>query len=155
MPDPQVDRVEDEVAPVVSGLGLDLEAVELSRSGSKRLLRVAVDEDGGVSIDRIAEATRALTAALDAGDAMGAQPYTLEVTSRGLDRPLTLARHWRRNVGRLVRVALHEGPSIKGRIDDVDETGAELVVGQERRRVEYDEVARATITPELNRPKDA
>ncbi len=155
MADPHADRIEAEVAPVVTDLGLDLEAVELAGSGTKRVLRIAVDEDGGVSIDRIAEATRALTAALDAGTAMGSQPYTLEVTSRGLDRPLTLARHWQRNVGHLVRIALHDGPSIKGRIADADETGAEITVGAERRRVEYGEVARATITPELNRKKDA
>jgi ribosome maturation factor RimP len=153
MTDPLVDRVEDEVRDAVTSLGLDLEAVELSRSGSKRLLRVAVDADGGVSLDAITDATRAVSAALDAGSAMGEQPYTLEVTSRGLDRPLTHPRHWRRNVGRLVAASLHDGPAVTGRVVGSDETGVELEVKGQRRRLEYAEVARALVTPELGAPK--
>jgi len=153
MADPQADRVEDEVRGALVPLGLDLEAVELSRSGSKRLLRIAVDADGGVPLDLITDATRVVSAALDEGSAMGEQPYTLEVTSRGLDRPLTEPRHWRRNTGRLVAVTLHDGPSVTGRVVGSDETGVELTVKGQRRRLEYSEVARALVTPELGAPK--
>ena len=61
------------------------------------MLRVAVDKDGGVTLDDVADATREVNRVLDGSDVMGEQPYTLEVTSRGVDRPLTLPRHWRRN----------------------------------------------------------
>lgn len=155
MADPLADRVEEEVADAVADLGLDLEAVEVSTSGSKRILRIAVDEDGGVSIDRIAQTTRAVSAALDAGDAMGERPYTLEVTSRGLDRPLTAPRHWRRNAGRLVAVRLEDGPSVTGRVVGSDDTGVDLAVKGQERRIAYAEIARATVTPELNPPRDA
>ena len=103
------DRIEAELAAPLADLGLDVEAVELSPAGERRVLRVAVDKDGGVTLDDVAEATRAVSAVLDESDALGEQPYTLEVTSRGVDRPLTLPRHWRRNVGRLVTVTLTDG----------------------------------------------
>ncbi len=80
------------------------------------MLRVAVDKDGGVTLDEVADATRAVGEVLDGSDVMGQQPYTLEVTSRGVDRPLTLPRHWRRNHDRLVKVTPHEGEAIVGRI---------------------------------------
>ena len=90
-------------------MGLDLEAVELTPAGRRRVLRVAVDKDGGVTLDDVAEATKEVSRLLDASDVMGEQPYTLEVTSPGIDRPLTLPRHWRRNAGRLVKVTTHDG----------------------------------------------
>ena len=69
--------------------------------------------------------------ALDASEAMGEQAYTLEVSSPGTDRPLTLPRHWRRNVGRLVAVGV--GPQgaveqVTGRISAVDGDGVTLAV---------------------------
>ena len=100
------DRLETLVNDCVSALGLDVEAVELSSGGRRKVLRIALDADGGIGIDHITDATRALSEVLDGSDVMGAEPYTLEVTSRGVERPLTLPRHWRRNAGRLVRVTL-------------------------------------------------
>jgi len=83
---------------------MDLESVRVGSAGRRRLLRVIVDADGGVSLDGIALVSREVSARLDATGAMGEAPYTLEVSSPGVDRPLTLPRHWRRAVGRLVRV---------------------------------------------------
>ncbi|MDP3890793.1 ribosome maturation factor RimP, partial [Nocardioides sp.] len=94
------DRIEAELTDPLGLLGLDVEAVELTPAGKRRVLRVAVDKDGGVTLDDVAEATRAVNAVLDDSTVMGEQPYTLEVTSRGVDRPLTLPRHWRRNTDR-------------------------------------------------------
>ncbi|MGJ9414055.1 ribosome maturation factor RimP [Aeromicrobium sp. CF4.19] len=136
-------------------LGLDLETVDVSRSGSKRLVRVAVDADGGVGVDDIAKASRAISAALDADAAMGEQPYTLEVTSRGLDRPLTEPRHWRRAAGRLVSVTLADGSSVKGRVVGSDADGVDLTVGTEPRRIPLTDVANAVVNPELKPTKDA
>jgi ribosome maturation factor RimP len=99
--------------PVVRAAGMDLESVRVSRAGRRRLLRVVVDADGGVSLDDIALVSREVSARLDATGAMGEAPYTLEVSSPGVDRPLTLPHHWRRAVGRLVRVPL-AGPGDDG-----------------------------------------
>ena len=147
--------VSDEVTSVLGAplndLGLDLEAVELTPAGSRRVLRVAVDKDGGVTMDDVADATRAVSAALDDGDVMGERPYTLEVTSRGVDRPLTLPRHWRRNAGRLVKVTLADGERLTGRVTAADDDGAVLDVAGAERRVDYSSVAKALVQVEFNR----
>jgi ribosome maturation factor RimP len=92
--------------PVVRAAGLDLESVRVGGAGRRRLLRVVVDADGGVDLDAIALVSREASARLDDTGAMGEAPYTLEVSSPGVDRPLTQPRHWRRAMGRLVRVPL-------------------------------------------------
>jgi ribosome maturation factor RimP len=106
-----------------------------------------------VPIESITQATRELSKELDAADVMGAQPYTLEVTSRGVDRPLALPRHWRRNIGRLVVADLADGSRVKGRITAADETAADLTVDGALRRVPLEEVAAARVEAELTRPR--
>ena len=103
---PDTDKIIRVVEPVVHALGMDLESVKVTSAGRRRLLRLVVDSDGGVSLDDAALASRELSAKLDASDVMGDMPYTLEVSSPGVDRPLTQPRHWQRAVGRLVRVAV-------------------------------------------------
>lgn len=145
------DRIADLVGPVVSALGLDLEAVELSGQGPNRRLRIAVDGDEGVDIDTIADVTRAVSAELDAADLLGSAPYTLEVTSRGVDRPLTAPRHWRRNAGRLVEARLTDGRTLVGRIGDSDDDGVDLLAKGVPTRCSYADIERAVIQIELNR----
>lgn len=132
-------------------LGLDVEAVELSAAGKRSILRVAVDKDGGVSLDDVAEATRAVSDVLDSSDVMGNSPYLLEVTSRGVDRPLTLPRHWRRNATRLVKVTLVEGGVVTGRIGASDEQSVTLEVDGEEHEVVYTDIAKALVQVEFNR----
>jgi ribosome maturation factor RimP len=86
-------------------------------------LRVVVDSDDGISLDDVATLSRTVSAALDDGEVMGAGPYVLEVTSPGVDRPLTEARHWRRATGRLVRAPLTAGGHIEGRVVSADDEG--------------------------------
>lgn len=148
------DRIEQELVTPLEALGLDVEAVELTPAGKRRVLRVAVDGDDGVSLDDIAEATKAVSAALDESDVMGEQPYTLEVTSRGVDRPLTLPRHWRRNATRLVKVTTTDGETVTGRIGASDEDSATLDVDGTERVLPYAEVAKALIQIEFNRPSE-
>jgi ribosome maturation factor RimP len=148
------DSLETLVESTVTSLGLDLEALDLTPAGNKRVLRIAVDRDGGVGIDHVTDATRALSEVLDSSDVMGEQPYTLEVTSRGVDRPLTLPRHWRRNEGRLVRLRLEgDESSVDGRIGASDDTGVEIV-GRTTTRYAYTDITSALVQVELNR-KDA
>lgn len=141
------------LAPSVEALGLDLEAVDLTRAGKRSVLRVAVDRDGGVDMDAIADATRAVSAVLDGSDLMGKQPYTLEVSSPGVDRPLTLPRHWRRNAGRLVTVTFAGRESLTGRIAASDEDGATLEIDGHEVRVAYAEVAKAKVQIEFKPAK--
>lgn len=149
----QTSRIESELTDPLADLGLDLEAVELTPAGKRRVLRIAVDRDGGVTMDDVAEATREVGRLLDSSDVMGEQPYTLEVTSRGVDRPLTLPRHWRRNRGRLVKVTRADG-ALTGRVTASDDEAATLEVSGEEHRVPYAEVERALVQIEFNRPAD-
>ena len=145
------ERIEVEIDDPLRALGLDLEAIEITPAGKRRILRVAVDKDGGVTLDEVAEATREINRVLDDSDVMGEQPYTLEVTSRGVDRPLVLPRHWRRNVGRLVKVTFADGSAATGRIVGSGEESATLEVDGERREVGFGEVAKALVQVEFNR----
>jgi ribosome maturation factor RimP len=146
------DRIEAELLDPLSALGLDVEAVEITPAGKRRVLRVAVDKDGGVNLDDVAEATRAISSALDDSDVMGEHPYTLEVTSRGVDRPLTLPRHWRRNATRLVKVSLVDGGEVEGRVGDSDDRSVTLEVDGGERELAYADIARARVQIEFNRP---
>src|ERR1700722_15983183 len=109
-------RLAELIEPVVAAAGLDLESVRISVAGKRRLLRIVVDSDGGVSLDDAADVSREISAMLDEGNALGEVPYTLEVSSPGVDRPLTEPRHWRRAVGRLVKVKVAGEPAGEGRI---------------------------------------
>lgn len=145
------DRIEAALVDPLSALGLDVEAVEITPAGKRRVLRIAVDKDGGVTLDEVAEATREVNAVLDDSDVMGEQPYTLEVTSRGVDRPLTLPRHWRRNVDRLVRATLAEGGDLTGRIVGASEDAVTLRVDGVEREIAYADIAKAKVQIEFNR----
>jgi ribosome maturation factor RimP len=148
------DRIEDALVGPLADQGLDVEAVEVTPAGKRRVLRVAVDKDGGVTLDDVADATRAVSDVLDASDVMGEMPYTLEVTSRGVDRPLTLPRHWRRNADRLVKVTLVDGGTVTGRITTSDDDGATLDVDGSPRELSYADVAKALVQIEFNRKSD-
>jgi ribosome maturation factor RimP len=145
------ERIETELVDPLAAQGLDIEAVELTPAGKRRVLRVAVDKDGGVTLDEVAAATREVGRVLDDSDVMGGQPYTLEVTSRGVDRPLTLPRHWRRNVERLVKVTLDEGSAITGRVVAAGDEAATLDVSGTQREVPYAQVHKALVQVEFNR----
>jgi ribosome maturation factor RimP len=145
------DRIEAELVDPLRAMDLDVEAVEVTPAGKRRVLRVAVDKDGGVTLDDVAEATREVERVLDESDVMGEMPYTLEVTSRGVDRPLTLPRHWRRNEDRLVKATLADGSSLTGRILTSSEDSVTLDVSGEQQEVAYTDVAKALVQIEFNR----
>jgi ribosome maturation factor RimP len=149
-----VAAVQAEVTGPLRDLDLDVEAVELTPAGKRRVLRIAIDKDGGVTLNDVAHATRAVNSVLDASDAMGEQPYTLEVTSRGVDRPLTLPRHWRRNRTRLVKATLTDGSTLTGRIGEAGEEQVTLDVEGTDRTVAYDEVKKALVQIEFNRKSE-
>jgi ribosome maturation factor RimP len=131
-PDAATARLTGWIEPVVGAAGYDLEDLVVTPAGRRSVVRVVVDRDEGVTLDDIAEVSRAVSAVLDDNDGeLGRAPYVLEVTSPGVDRPLTEPRHWRRNVGRLVVVPV--GPAgaaeqVTARIVAVDDAGVTLAV---------------------------
>lgn len=143
--------------PVVQSCGADLEAVEVTRAGQRSRLSVIVDRDGGIDLDGIAEVSKAVSDALDAADAALSGPYTLEVTSPGVDRPLTHPRHWRRNVGRLVTVMLVDGSEATGRVVGAEDDGLVLSPGDgpasgQTRRIAWVDIDRGIVQVEFRRP---
>jgi ribosome maturation factor RimP len=152
-------QIADVLTPILAQFGLELETVEIIPAGKRRLLRVVVDGDGphgaGPLLDDIADASKAASAALDRADVTGTAAYTLEVTSRGVSRPLELPRHWRRNAGRLVAVRLCQGDTITGRIVSSTEEGVRLDIAGEAQEIRFADVERALVQVEFNRPKAA
>ena len=151
--DPAATRLAGWIEPVVGGAGYDLEELVVTPAGRRSVVRVVVDRDQGVSLDDVAEVSRAVSAVLDANDGeLGRAPYLLEVTSPGVDRPLTEPRHWRRNVGRLVVASLRDGSSAEGRITAADDAGVTL---DGERVLPWAEVARGAVQVEFNRDDTA
>ena len=149
------------IEPVLRAMDIDLEAIKVSSAGRRKLLRVVVDADGGVSLDEIAELSREVSARLDAADAMGDAPYTLEISSPGVDRPLTQPRHWRRATGRLVLVPVNgkdqnyernsrgDPAPLQARIISADEDSVTLDIDGERRAVRYGELGPGRVQVEF------
>lgn len=146
-------RIADVIGPVIAAAGMDLESVRVSAAGRRRLLRVVVDSDRGVSLDDAAAISRNLSAALDATPVMGDFPYTLEVSSPGVDRPLTDPRHWRRAVGRLVQVTAADAGPISGRVLAADADGVTLDVAGDHRRFGYAALGAGAIQVEFGHPQ--
>ncbi|MGH3252628.1 MAG: ribosome maturation factor RimP [Trebonia sp.] len=143
------------VEPVVAASGMDLESVRMTVAGKRRLLRVVVDSDHGVSLDEAAEVSREVSAMLDASNALGEVPYTLEVSSPGVDRPLTEPRHWRRARGRLVRVKVTGEGSVEGRLMTADADGVTLGLADGERRFAYADLGAGSVQVEFGRIPDA
>jgi ribosome maturation factor RimP len=141
------------IGPVVAAAGMDLESVRASVAGRRRLLRVVVDSDHGVSLDDAAEVSREVSAALDATDVMGDMPYTLEVSSPGVDRPLTEPRHWRRAARRLVRVKTGAG-TVQGRVLAADAAGVTLDIDGAEHRFGYGDLGAGAVQVEFGRLPD-
>ncbi len=153
----QSDRLRGLLEPLVAAKGLDLEDIELSKAGKRRMLRIIVDSDEGVELDACAELSREVSDLLDETDAMGEDEYVLEVSSPGADRPLTEHRHYVRATGRLVKFQLAEGGELIARILGVDDEGMDLEVpgvkGRKAtaRRIAFADVAKARVEIEFNR----
>jgi ribosome maturation factor RimP len=144
------------LTPVVTAAGYDLEDVTVTPAGRRSLVRVSVDTDGGIDLDAVADVSRAVSDALDAqapGGPAFAGPYVLEVSSPGVDRPLTEPRHWRRNRNRLVTVAIGDA-QVTGRIVAVDDDGVTLLVRDAQRRATWAELGPGKVQVEFNRDAD-
>ena len=141
--------------PVVAQTGYELEDLRVEPAGRRRLVRVVVDADGGVSLDGVALVNQAVSAALDGADLMGSAPYVLEVSSPGVDRPLAEPRHWRRAAGRLVKVPLTEGGELTGRVVGADDEKVVIAVDGAELSFGYGQVGRGRVQVEFRRDETA
>ncbi|TDV46400.1 ribosome maturation factor RimP [Actinophytocola oryzae] len=148
------ERLEPVVAAAVARAGYELEQVHVQQAGRTQLVKVVVDGDDGIGLDEVADVSRLVSEALDSHDEFLAGAYTLEVTSPGLDRPLTRPRHWRRARLRKVSVRTPEDKFL-ARVGDADEEGVELLVDGQLRRMGYAEIDHAVIEVEFKEPSAA
>ena len=142
------------VAPIATRLKLDVEDIEVRRIGTRQIVRIILDKDGGISMDEIAAATIQISDELDLLEELSAA-FTLEVTSPGIERQLTEERHWRRNIGRLVKVQIPDSGAIEGRILEVTELDVLLQVKQYKRSLPLADIERAVVQVEFNKPKES
>ncbi|MGJ3507159.1 ribosome maturation factor RimP [Enemella sp. A6] len=128
----QADKLSVIVRDILTEHELELESLDIVGGSRHAVVRVIVDGDGpegrGPLLDDITRASQAISRALDDEPATGSRPYTLEITSRGVTRPLTEPKHWRRNIGRLVKVEREGAETVTGRIRETDDTSATLEV---------------------------
>jgi len=153
--DARRDAVARIIEPVVVAAGYDLDEVSLAQAGRRIVVRVAVDADNGINLDAMADISREISDALDAGSRppLGDDPYTLEVGSRGVSAPLLLERHWRRNIGRLVLVTFTDKsrPKLTGRVLAATGDGATLDADDGEHEVAYDDIRRANVQVEFTK----
>ena len=151
-------RLSELVRPEVAAAGYDLEGLTVTAAGKRSVVRILVDKDGGVTLDDVADVSRVVSDVLDAADAADpallAGTYVLEVSSPGVDRPLTEPRHWRRNVGRLVVATPCEGAPVTGRVMAADDDLVTLEVDGSERRLAYTDLVRGSVQVEFGRKSD-
>ena len=133
------------ITPALEALGFYLEDVTIISAGRRSMLTVIVDGDTHLSLDQVTSATKAIGEIVESIQSLGETPFTLEVTSPGLDRPLTKVRHWQKNINRLIKVVLLDGSEIKGRIKDVNEVSATV----DEKNINYSDIKRATLEIEF------
>ena len=141
------DQIFELVAPLVEKAGLVLEDVQVQTPGKNRFVTIMVDSETGLNLDQVTDISRSVSETMDKAPFMGDTPYTLEVTTPGVDRPLTAPRHFRKNVDRLVKITKNDGTQIKGRIGSADDEAVTL----DKATINYSEIKRAIIEIEFNR----
>ena len=152
------DKITELVQPAVESAGFFLEDVHVVSPGNHRIVTCIVDGQTPLNLDQVTSVSRDISEILDAADFMDDTAFTLEVTSPGVDRPLTLGRHWKKNINRLVKVVKHDGSVINGRITSVEESHALLsedIKGKSKEHtVVFADIKRATVEIEFNRKGD-
>jgi len=133
------------ITPALSALGFYLEDVTITSAGRRSMLTVIVDGDTHLSLDQVTSATKAISEIVESIQSLGETPFTLEVTSPGLDRPLTKPRHWRKNIDRLVKIVLLDGKEIKGRIKAANEVSATV----DESEIKFSDIKRANLEVEF------
>jgi ribosome maturation factor RimP len=135
------------ITPAIESLGFYVEDITITSAGKRSMLTVIVDGDTHLSLDQVTVATKAISEIVENLPTLGNNPFTLEVTSPGLDRPLTKPRHWRKNQDRLIKIVLTDGKEIKGRIKDSNEESVTV----DEQTIKFADVKRATLEVEFKK----
>ena len=152
---PRVMEIRSRIEPCLTPRGVDLEELSVTPVGRREIVRVVVDRDGGVDLDLIAELSTEIATALDEVGSLFPGAYVLEVTSPGVDRPLTEPRHWRRAVGRLVTVQCASRSPVHGRLVRAGDSDATVQVpGEGEVRIEFVDVTEAHVEIEFDRREE-
>ena len=149
------DQISELITPALHQAGYFLEDVNIVSPGQHRIITVIVDGESGLNLDQVTVASKLVSELLDEAPFMGETPFTLEVTSPGIDRPLTLPRHFAKNVDRLLKVAKNDGVVVTGRIRSNTESDVTLEVAEKKEvkevTVALADIKRATVEIEFNR----
>jgi ribosome maturation factor RimP len=149
------DQITELIEPAVSAQGFFLEEVQLVSPGKHRIVTCIVDGQVALNLDQVTSVSRAISELLDESPIMGDTPFTLEVTSPGIDRPLTKPRHFAKNQDRLLKVTKSDGDVVTGRILSNTDSAVTLTVEVKKETVEvviaYADIKRAVVEIEFNR----
>jgi len=152
------DQISELVTPAVSDLGFYLEDVHIATPGSHRIVTCIVDGDASLNLDQVTSVSRLISELLDEAAFMGETPFTLEVTSPGVDRPLTQPRHFAKNVDRLLKIIKLDGSEITGRILSNSDHDVTLTVAVKKETIQQvitlADIKRAVVEIEFNRKDD-
>ena len=152
------DQISELVTPAVSDLGFYLEDVHVATPGSHRIVTCIVDGDASLNLDQVTSVSRVISELLDEAAFMGETPFTLEVTSPGVDRPLTQPRHFAKNIDRLLKIIKLDGSEVTGRILSNTDQDVTLTVTVKKeiseQTVSLSEIKRAVVEIEFNRKDD-
>ena len=152
------DQISELVTPAVSDQGFYLEDVHVATPGSHRIVTCIVDGDASLSLDQVTTISRVISELLDEASFMGETPFTLEVTSPGVDRPLTQPRHFAKNIDRLLKIVKLDGSEVTGRILSNTDHDVTLSVTVKKETIEQtvslSEIKRAVVEIEFNRKDD-
>jgi ribosome maturation factor RimP len=133
------------IRPIIEASGNYLEELTITSAGKVKILTVIVDSDSHLNLDQITAVTKEISEVIEALEELGDSAFTLEVTSHGIDRPLTKPRHWRKNFDRLVKIIMISGQDIQGRIGEATETT--VLVGDQK--VSFEDIKRAVLEIEF------
>ncbi len=149
------DQISELLSPALHKAGYFLEDVNLVNPGQHRIVTVIVDGESALNLDQVTVASKLVSELLDEASFMGETPFTLEVTSPGIDRPLTLPRHFAKNIDRLLKVTKIDGIVVTGRILSNTEDSVTLTVAEKKEVKEVvvalADIKRATVEIEFNR----
>jgi ribosome maturation factor RimP len=149
------DQISEFISPALHKAGYFLEDINLVSPGQHRVVTVIVDGASALNLDQVTVASKLVSELLDEATFMGETPFTLEVTSPGIDRPLTLPRHFAKNVDRLLKVTKTDGEVVTGRILSNTESDVTLSVIEKKDVKEVTialiDIKRAQVEIEFNR----
>ena len=149
------DQISELISPALQQAGYFLEDINVVSPGNHRIVTVIVDGESALNLDQVTVASKLVSELVDEAPFMGETPFTLEVTSPGIDRPLTLPRHFAKNVTRLLKVTKSDGSVITGRITSNTDTEVTLSVVEKKETkevvVDLSDIKRAVVEIEFNR----